>query len=103
MARGQTIVDTSRLTAAAQKVEGLAGEYEGEYGRLFETVHDMKAVYDSADSEAFINQIEGFRNDFEKMTQLMREYASFLKKTATDYETRSQQLANEAKRLNQGS
>ena len=103
MARGQLIVETSQVTTAAQRVDNLANDYEAEYKNLFETVHGMKAVYDSADSAAFIEQIEGFRNDYEKMTQLMRDYASFLRKTALEIERTSDDIRNRAKTLSQGS
>lgn len=52
---------------------------------------------------AFTNQIEGFRNDFQKMERLMRDYAAYLRKVAESYRTTQDNVAAKAKTLSQGS
>lgn len=103
MARGKIITDTSRLDSTAAKVESLAGDYEREYNALFKTVGDLKSAWDGKDNVAFTTQIEGFRDDFQRMTRLMRDYAEYLKKAAAAYRATQDELEKKAKTLTQGS
>lgn len=103
MARGQIIVETSQLDSTAGRVEQLAGTYESEYNALFGVVADMKSAWDGEDNVAFTTQIEGFRDDFQRMTKLMREYAAYLRKAAQTYRETQKDIAAQAKTLSQGS
>lgn len=102
MARGQIVVDTSRLDSTAAQVDKLADSYESEYIALFGTVKDIRE-WGGKDNEAFTTQIEGFRDDFQRMTQLMRDYAAFLRKAAAAYRETQDNIASQAKTLSQGS
>lgn len=103
MARGQIVVETSQLDSTAGRVEELAGTYEREYTALFGVVADMKSAWDGEDNVAFTNQIEGFRDDFQRMAKLMRDYASYLRKAAQTYRDTQDNIAAQAKTLSQGS
>ena len=103
MARGQIVVDTSRLDSTAAQVDKLADAYEGEYIALFGTVKEMQTAWAGEDNTAFTTQIEGFRDDFQRMTQLMRDYAAYLRKAAAAYRETQDNIASQAKTLSQGS
>ncbi len=102
MARGKIIVESSRLDSTAEQVEGLADAYESEYGALFNTVKDLQNAWSGEDNVAFTNQIEGFRDDFQRMTSLMREYAAYLRKVAAAYRETQDSIVAGAKNLSQG-
>lgn len=102
MARGKIIVDSTRLDSTASKVEALADDYEGEYKALFTTVQEMQSAWAGEDNTAFTNQIEGFQDDFERMTRLMRDYAAYLRKAAQAYRDTQDNVAREAQTLSQG-
>lgn len=102
MARGQIIVETSRLDETAKQVDQLANNYETEYNQLFGKVQDLSTKWTGEDNTAFTNQIEGFRDDFQRMTQLMRDYASYLRKVAASYRETRSNVASAAKILSQG-
>ena len=102
MAQGKIVVDTSRLDAAANKVDQLADSYESEYGALYNSVQELQSAYSGEDNVAFTNQIEGFRDDFARMTKLMREYSQFLRKTANTYRETRAAIAGKAKTLPTG-
>ena len=70
MARGQIIVETSQLDSAAGRVEDLANTYKTNYNGLFSTVQALQNSWSGTDNTAFTNQIEGFRDDFQRMEQL---------------------------------
>lgn len=67
MAQGKIIVETAQLDAASAKVGELAGIYKGEYEKLYKLVEELQASWAGADNTAYTTQIEGFRDDFEKM------------------------------------
>ena len=102
MAQGKIIVETSRLDSTADQVDRLAEESESEYGSLFNTVRDLQNAWSGEDNVAFTNQIEGFRDDFQRMTRLMRDYAEYLRKAAASYRETQDSVAAKAKTLSQG-
>ena len=103
MARGQIIVETSQLDTTANQVDQLANDYESEYNALFSTVQDLQNAWAGEDNVAFTTQIEGFRDDFQRMTQLMRDYAAYLRKAAAAYRETRGNVVSQAKTLSQGS
>ena len=50
--------------------------------------------YTGDDATAFRNQVEGFREDFNKMKQLMNEYADYLRQAASTYEDTQSNVKN---------
>ena len=103
MARGKIVVETSQLDTAATKVDELANDYEAEYKKLFATVTALEEAWGGEDNVAFTQQIEGFKDDFQRMTRLMKDYADYLRKTAKTYRDTQDTVANKAKTLSQGS
>lgn len=99
MARGQITVETSQLDAAAQKVEGFADNYLSEYTALYTLVNEMQAAWSGTDNTAYTTQIEGFKDDFQKMEKLMREYATFLKESAAKYRAAQADIKSKAQQL----
>ena len=83
MARGQIIVETSQLDTISTNVSDLADKYSAEYTTLYKLVSEMQSAWSGVDNTAYTTQIEGFKDDFQKMEALMREYASFLKDLST--------------------
>lgn len=81
-------VTTENLTRKAGEVEGKAGEYMTHYQGLLSDVGTLTTSdWKGDDANAFREQVEGFREDFERMKELMDEYAGFLRTAATNYET----------------
>ena len=103
MARGKIITETGRLDSTADQVSRLADTYESEYNALFGTVRDLQNAWSGEDNVAFTTQIEGFRDDFQRMTRLMRDYAAYLRKAAAAYRETRDSVAAGAKSLSQGS
>lgn len=102
MAQGKIIVETGRLDSTASQVDHLADQYESEYNALFGTVKDLQNAWSGEDNVAFTSQIEGFRDDFQRMTRLMRDYADYLRKVAESYRSTQDSVTAKAKTLSQG-
>lgn len=97
--RGQIIVETTELDKVAGKVERYADDYKTEYMKLYNLVTEMKNAWEGADNTAYTTRIEGFRDDFKKMEDLMREYAEFLKESAAKYRATQEKIKSDAQRL----
>jgi len=98
MAR-KIVVDPAKLTSAAQKMDGMVADYIKQYTLLFSEVEGMGAAWQGKDNVAFVTQINGFKDDFEKMKTITTEYSEFLKKSAERYNTTQTSLESSAKKL----
>lgn len=93
-------VTTENLTAKAREVEQKANDYLSDYNSLFQEVETLTTTdWKGDDANAFKTQIEGFRDDFEKMKKLMDDYADFMRKAATNYETTQGNVISQIKSL----
>jgi WXG100 family type VII secretion target len=92
-------VDPAQLNSTATQVDSAAGEYRKLYAKLFTDVGGMRAAWQGVDNQAFTTQIEGFRQDFELMAQLMDEYSTFLKTAAKTYQQAQDEVVSQAQRL----
>lgn len=92
-------VDPAQLNATASQVESAAGEYRKLYNKLFSDVGGMRAAWQGVDNQAFTQQIEGFRDDFEMMAKLMDEYGTFLRNAAKTYQQTQDEIVSQAQRL----
>ena len=102
MPRGQIIVETSRLEAVAAQVEGYADDYKSTYEALYQKVESLDTDTIGKDNDTFTTQINGFRDDFQRMEKLMREYAEYLRKSAKALKDTEERLAGEAAKLSTG-
>ncbi len=96
------VVTPQELTTTAGLIENLSGDYAQIYSALFSDVSALQAAWQGKDNQAFTRQIEGFRDDFDRMKSLMDEYATFLKNAATNYTNTQNAVAEAASRLSTG-
>ena len=92
-------VDPAILQTASQKIDGKAAEYEKLYRQLFSEIEAMGAAWQGVDNTAFVNQIKGFQDDFQKMVAVMKEYSEFLKSSADFYKRAQEDTVNCARKL----
>lgn len=92
-------VTPEMLETAATKIESLAAEYKTQYDSLYDTTNAMATTWSGKDNVAFVLQIDGFKDDFNKMKQLMDQYADFLRKSAKAYRDTQDAIVTEAKKL----
>ncbi len=87
------------LQNASGQISSLAGEYKSEYEALFREVHEMQGKWDGQDNQAYTNRVEGFRDDFDNMYNLMIQYSDYLKNTAKAYAETQDNIKNAASTL----
>ena len=92
-------VTPEQLESAAGRIEGLASEYQTQYDALYSETNAMASTWQGEDNTAFVQQIDGFKDDFAKMHSLMLSYADFLRKSAKAYRETQDTIVAEAKKL----
>lgn len=92
-------VTPDQLESAAGRIEGLASDYKTQYDALYSETNAMASTWNGKDNLAFVEQIGGFKDDFEKMHTLMLNYADFLRKSAKAYRETQNNVVTEAKKL----
>lgn len=93
-------VTTENLRAKAGEVESKANDYLSDYSNLLSDVATLTSSdWKGADADAFLNQIEGFREDFQKMKQLMDEYAQFMRTASINYDDTQSNVISQIKAL----
>lgn len=94
-------VDFSSLESYITKLETAKDEYQSAYvtDLYSNALEEVKDAYSGVDCDAFVNKVEEFRNDFEKMTSVLQEYIDHLKKVLQDYKATQEALAQRNKAL----
>ena len=100
MGMEKLIVTPSQLRSAANDVDNLAAEYRSLYGDLLSTVDEFTSSdWQGKDATEFRTKVRDFEDDFNKMKQLMNDYATHLRKAADDYEANQNDISNQIKGL----
>ncbi len=96
----QTIMVTPELLeSTAASIEGLANEYKAQYTELYATTGALAQTWTGEDNVAFVNQIEGFKDDLNTMYNRMNQYAEYLRITAKSYRDTQEAIAKQARTL----
>ena len=93
------IVDPTRLEAVGSKIEQQTADYSKMYQQLFTEVQAMEKAWQGADNIAYTTQIQGFREDLDKMKKLLDQYSVFLKESAKIYKRTQEDVISKAKTL----
>ena len=92
-------VNPEQLESAAGRIESLAADYKTQYDQLYSETNAMASTWNGKDNTAFVDQIAGFKDDFEKMHTLILNYAYFLRKSAKAYRDTQDTVVSEARKL----
>lgn len=92
-------VTPEQLESTAGRIESLAADYKTQYDQLYSETNAMASTWSGKDNVAFVNQIDGFKDDFAKMHALMLNYADFLRKSAKAYRDTQDTVVSEARKL----
>ena len=96
---GDIRVDTGEVRSTARQLTQLADDYDALYKEVLGKMSETSATWQGLDSEAFREQVEGFRDDFQKMKEEINDYAAFPLQSADAYERRQEETRQEAKTL----
>lgn len=88
-------VTPENLRAQAAKVDQEADNYYREYKGLLTDVSTLTTSdWKGEDATEFQNKVNNFEPDFNKMKELMNEYANFLRQAADNYDNTQDNVLN---------
>lgn len=96
---GQFTVDTVTLEAVAAQILANAQEYESIANKLMQTAQEVGSVYQSADAQVFLAQIQGCHNDLKAMVAKLNLVSKTLQQQKKNYETVSAHNSQQARKL----
>ena len=93
------LVEPVILEGSASQIEGIVTQYQETFRRLYQAVDTMSLGWQGADNVAFVTQIQGYQDDFQKIAMLLMHYSEFLRTSARAYRDTQAELAAQAMRL----
>lgn len=93
------LVEPAVLENSSSSMETLNDQYREAYERLYQSVEMLSSAWQGADNTAFINQINGYKEDFKRISLLLSQYSEFLQSSAHAYRQTQTELAQQAARL----
>jgi len=102
MAAKSINVQPKVLRDTAKQTRDHAATYQKLYKQLYSEVDAMGQAWQGKDNQAYVTQIKGFTDDFERMKKLMDEYAQFLDNAANAYDATQSDIVTAAKTLSTG-
>ena len=98
-------VTPETLRTMAGTLDTLRNEYENLYrNNLLSNLVEgtLREAYEGTDAEALVKRLKEYELAFNKMRDKMKEYAEFLRTTATTYEDAANTYAAEAATIGKG-
>lgn len=93
-------VTPENLRSQAAKVDDEAQRYYNEYHGLLQDVGTLTSSdWTGEDANEFRKKVENFEPDFNKMKELMNEYADFLRQAASNYQNTQENVKNTIRSL----
>jgi uncharacterized protein YukE len=79
------VVDTQNLISTSKKIQEIADGYKKTAMQIMDEVQHMSSSWSGKDNVAYVNQIMGFKDDFDKLDNLLRQYALMLITVEKEY------------------
>lgn len=96
-------VTTERLETSATVIEEKTAQYNSEWAKLYTELQSLKsAQWQGIASDTFNSKLEAYRNDFEEMSKVLLNYATYLRNAAASYTKVEEALKDAAGSLNTG-
>ncbi len=92
-------VETGELKKSANIIEDKTARYTAEWTKIYTEIASLNVDWKGQSSEMFNKQIEGYRNDFQELGNILKSYTEYLKITADTIEKNEQTLQEAANGL----
>lgn len=76
-----------------------ANEYEMTVQRIYSTMHQLEIIWKGKDNQAFIQQLDSFRPQLNRMREIVEQYGNYLQSCAQQYEALQNERTMAASRL----
>lgn len=81
------LADYNEIRTTGTLLHQEADTYDGLMNQMLARMHELQAVWQGSDSQAFIGQLEALRPRMEQLRQAIDSYADLLIHNAAAYET----------------
>ncbi len=95
-------IDTERVEKISIDMSDLIQKYQQKYAEVYTNATDIGAIWDGEAKKTYMQKIEGFRNDFEKMVKVLSNYSTKLGTIAKRYREAEENAKNLASKLSIG-
>lgn len=92
-------IQTQDVLHTSSCLKQKANQYEEAIQKMYMRMHEMQSVWKGTDQNAFIAQLDSFQPQLKKMTEIIRQYAAYLERSANQYEQLQNERAASARRL----
>lgn len=76
-----------------------ATQYDEVIQRIYMRMHELQGVWQGSDNQVFIDKLEQFKPQLNRMTQIIEQYANYLQKSANTYQSIQQDRIMKARNL----
>ena len=95
----QIKVDYDQVHQSALNIKQKAMQYEETIQKIYGRMHQMQSIWQGADNQAFIDKLEQFRPQLERMRDIIEQYGLYLQKSAENYQALQQDRIMKARTL----
>ncbi|MDO4466324.1 MAG: WXG100 family type VII secretion target [Bacillota bacterium] len=92
-------VNYEEVLLASNVLVQKGNQYEEIVNRIYARMHEMQAVWQGSDNQAFISQLESFQPKLKEVKSVIDSYANFLSASAKQYQALQQERIQQARRL----
>ncbi len=93
------LVEPHVLESSANVIDDYNLQVQENVKRLYQMIEGMSTGWKGSDNVAFVQQIQGYQDDFAKISMLLTQYIEFLRISARAYRQTQAELAAQASRL----
>lgn len=95
----KTVVNPKILMDTSREIEGKASEYRSSYQQFYNEVENLKTKWKGDAVAKAAEQFGRFEDDFDRMYDLMMDYADYLRNAANAYDQANEKIIGEAAAL----
>lgn len=92
-------VNFEELKQTAKTIQNYSEQYEQTIQSMYSRVQELQTIWKGADNQAFVEQMQSFRPELNRLKDVIQQYSHFLNTSATAYETLQKDRITNAKRL----
>lgn len=87
------------LSIRGKKVQSLAQDYQNEVTKIYSNIENLRNAWSGQDNQAYINKVNEYKADIEKLGKVIDSYGLFLVETARNLENIQNEIASQAGKL----
>ena len=95
----QIRVDYEQVHQSAFMIKQKSAQYDETIQKIYSRMYQMQSVWQGRDNQAFIDKLEQFKPQLNRMTEIIEQYALYLQKSADNYQALLQDRIMKAKNL----